>query len=81
MTWGRRVVLGIAAAMVATSVQAQTAFCAGWEAGWRAAFENRNMLPALTPLCPLPRLGGDTFQAGYERGLIAAMGELARRGR
>jgi hypothetical protein len=69
-----------AAAIVASQAQAQSAFCAGFEAGWKAAFENRNKLPALTPLCPLPRAGGDTFQHGYERGMMAALAHIQQRG-
>lgn len=72
--------LAIAAGAVASQAQAQSAFCAGWEAGWKAAFENRNKLVALTPLCPLPRAGADTFQHGYERGLTAALGYMSQRG-
>lgn len=76
----RRVILGALLALVATAAHAQSAFCSGFEAGWAAAFENRGMLVALTPLCPLAPLGRDSFQGGYEMGLTRALAYIASRG-
>lgn len=75
----RALAAGLAAAFVAGAAQAQTAFCSGFEAGWEATFRNRNMIPAITPICPLPRIGGNTYEAGFERGMMAAMGYIAQR--
>ncbi|MFN9847726.1 MAG: hypothetical protein ACK56C_05100 [Alphaproteobacteria bacterium] len=65
----------IAAATLATAASA-SAFCDGFEAGWKSAFENRGKLVQLTPLCPLAPLGRDTFQGGYEMGLLAALSKM-----
>jgi hypothetical protein len=75
----RSLFLGIAAATAASTGNAQSSFCAGWAAGWEAAFRNRNMIPAITPVCPIPKVGGDTYEAGFERGLIAGLGYIAQR--
>ena len=66
----------VVALALAGVAHAQTAFCQGWEDGWNAAYENAGKLPALVPLCPLPNLGGDTYQAGYQRGMLAALSRM-----
>lgn len=68
---------GVALAAISSTAWAGQDFCAGFTAGWAAAFQNHNKMVALTPLCPLPPLGGDTFQVGYERGLTAGLGYIA----
>lgn len=76
----RSLMLGVAvAAAIAAPAYAQSSFCAGWESGWRAAFENRGMMVAMTPMCPMPRMGGDSYDAGFERGMVAALGYIAQR--
>lgn len=69
----------VALALSATAADAsQQQFCAGFEAGWKAAFEERSMLAQLTPLCPLAPLGRDTFASGYEFGLRSALAKIGR---
>ena len=50
-------------------------FCSGWEDGYAAGYcyQDYSCLAPLVPLCPLPRLGEDTYQGGYNRGFIAGM--------
>lgn len=63
----------VALAAVSSAAWAQGSFCDGFKAGWTAAFQNHGRMAALTPLCPLPPLGGNSFQSGYEAGLEAAL--------
>jgi len=51
------------------------AFCDGWEDGYKAGYCYRQYacLEPLVPLCPLPRLGEDTYQDGYNRGFLAGL--------
>jgi len=49
-------------------------FCDGWEDGYCEGWKDvkgSNSLCPLTPLCPLPRLGEDTYRGGYNRGFKA----------
>jgi len=70
----------MALAAVSTAARAQSPFCVGFEAGWRAGFQNHNRMAAITPICPIPAIGGDSYQAGFERGLVAALGYMAQHG-
>jgi len=73
------ILAGLAAAFTAAPALAQSGgFCEGFRAGWAAAFQNRGMIVAVTPVCPVPPVGGNSFQVGYERGLTAALGYLAQ---
>jgi hypothetical protein len=65
---------------LATAAHAQSSFCTGFSAGWAAAFQNHGKIVAITPICPIPAVGGDTYSAGYERGLTAALGYMASHG-
>jgi hypothetical protein len=81
MTFRKGLFFGLAAIGMAASISAHADsgdFCRGFEAGWKAAYENHNKLVALTPLCPLPPLNGDTYQGGYERGLRAALAKMGQ---
>ncbi|MGA2091777.1 MAG: hypothetical protein ABSH16_00010 [Sedimentisphaerales bacterium] len=63
------------------SYYGQSGFCEGWENGWKAGYcygDTYCMAP-LAPLCPLPRLGEDSYQGGYNRGFIAGINEAERR--
>lgn len=66
----------IAAALSFATAASASAFCAGFEAGWKAAFRNAGKLEQLTPLCPLPKLGQDTFEGGYQTGMLMALARL-----
>ncbi|SRX54315.1 hypothetical protein AEQU1_01324 [Aequorivita sp. CIP111184] len=51
-------------------------FCDGWEdgycEGWKDVKGSLSLCP-LTPLCPLPELGQDSYRGGYNRGFKAGM--------
>jgi hypothetical protein len=53
-----------------------SAFCEGWEdgycEGWKDVKGSMSLCP-LTPLCPLPEIGQDTYRGGYNRGFKAGM--------
>lgn len=67
----------VALAAISSAAWTQNGFCGGFNAGWAAAFQNHNKIPPITPICPIPSIGGDSYQAGYERGLTAALGYIA----
>lgn len=71
----------LAAAIVLSPAAAsagQNEFCAGFQAGFKAAFETRRMIPQIPPICPIPPIGGDNFQSGYEAGLLLALSRMGR---
>lgn len=68
-----------AASLVAASAHAE-GFCEGFQAGWKAAFENHGKIVGITPICPIPPIGHDSFQGGYEAGLMRALAQIAERG-
>lgn len=55
---------------------AASEFCEGWEdgycEGWKDVKGQLALCP-LTPLCPLPELGQDSYRGGYNRGFKAGM--------
>lgn len=67
---------GLGAAAAATTARAATPFCDGFKAGFKAAYENRRMIPAIPPICPIPNLGGNTYQHGFERGMLTALAQI-----
>lgn len=50
-------------------------FCAGFEAGYVAGYcyGKNYCIEPLTPLCPLPRLGEETYMDGYNRGFLVGL--------
>lgn len=77
----RRALLGLALSLAGTAAIAQSGdYCAGYRAGWGAAFRNRNMPPAPTPPCPpAPPGQHGSFEAGFEAGMLAALQEIGGR--
>jgi hypothetical protein len=61
--------------LVFTSLAFADAFCDGWKDGYKAGYCYRQYacLEPLVPLCPLPRLGEDTYKDGYNRGFLAGL--------
>lgn len=49
-------------------VFAQSTFCDGWEAGYASGKKNQNDRTYITPICPIPKIGRDTYEMGYSRG-------------
>lgn len=51
-------------------------FCEGFELGYKEGYcygQGYGCLEPLTPLCPLPRLGEDSFKGGYQRGFLVGL--------
>ncbi len=57
-----------------TEITSNSDFCDGWEdgycEGWKDVKGSLSLCP-LTPLCPLPAIGQDTYKGGYNRGFKA----------
>ena len=51
-----------------------SSFCDGWEdgycEGWRD-IKGPNAICPITPICPIPEIGQDTYRGGYNRGFKA----------
>lgn len=47
----------------------QNDFCNGWENGYKRAYEDNNKFVGITPVCPIPKIGADTYTIGYKLGL------------
>ncbi len=48
-------------------------FCEGWSDGYKEGYcyeKGYGCLSPLVPLCPLARIGEDTYKGGYNRGFI-----------
>jgi hypothetical protein len=52
-----------------------TAFCEGWDVGYRQGFCYRQSLcyPPVVPVCPVPHYGEVSYQDGYNRGFLAGL--------
>ena len=51
----------------------------GWAAGWKHV-RGQYSMPPMAPLAPIPRLGEDNYQGGYNRGFAMGL-DRARRAR
>ena len=64
-----------------TTVTLDSDFCEGWKdgycEGWKDVKGQLALCP-LTPLCPLPEIGQDTYKGGYNRGFKAGSGAAQR---
>ena len=52
-----------------------SAFCEGWHDGYIAGYCYRKVscIPPIVPICPIPRIGEDTYMDGYNRGFLAGL--------
>jgi hypothetical protein len=51
-------------------------FCEGWAAGYSAGYcygKGYGCVKPVTPVCPVARVGEDTYQDGYNRGFLAGL--------
>lgn len=57
-------------------------FCEGWEDGYCEGYKyvkGDYAICPITPICPMKRIGEDSYRDGYNRGFIAGM-RAAQRG-
>ena len=59
----------------------QSGFCEGWENGYKSGYcyGETYCIPPIAPICPIPRIGEDSYQGGYNRGFVAGINEAGRR--
>jgi hypothetical protein len=55
-----------------TFVETNSDYCQGWKAGYKAGYcyEKVYCLEPLTPLCPLPQIGRNSYEDGYNDGFV-----------
>jgi len=63
--------------MLISSTNYQSAFCDGFEDGFKQGYcyksNQFSCIPPITPLCPLPRIGEDSYNDGYNRGFLIGL--------
>lgn len=55
-------------------VIAQSTFCNGWDDGYAAGMKVLKDDIYITPICPIPGIGQDTYEVGYSKGYERATG-------
>jgi len=63
------------------SATADSGFCSGYQNGYAAGwcYQDNFCIPPIAPLCPIPRIGENGYQDGYNRGLVDGMQARSRR--
>lgn len=58
---------------------AHTTYCDGWEDGYKQGwcYEDNACIEPVVPVCPIPKVGQNTYQDGYNRAFIK--GRAARK--
>ncbi|MFK7749634.1 MAG: hypothetical protein AB8B65_14655 [Kordia sp.] len=75
----------VATSVASTKFTTEKTFCDGWEEGYKAGFsyhniQNRRIEPIFTtPICPIPKIGFENYQVGYNRGLLAGKKKFEKR--
>lgn len=71
-----RFVILIITLLALTSSNYNDSYCEGFNNGFKNGYchnKSYNCLEPLTPLCPLPRIGEDTYTHGYNRGFLVGL--------
>ena len=50
-----------------------SSFSEGWQAGWEAGWKQVKGQLTIAPIAPIPPIGQDTYQGGYNNGFVAGM--------
>jgi hypothetical protein len=55
------------------AVVIQSDYCKGWDYGWQEGWKyvKGNVIPPMSPMCPMAELNKDRYQDGYNRGFVA----------
>ncbi|MEM6725324.1 MAG: hypothetical protein AAF598_14890 [Bacteroidota bacterium] len=56
--------------------EGKTSFCDGWEAGYTNTMNESRRRAFIVPICPIPRINSDSYDAGYIKGSLAAEKKL-----
>lgn len=61
----------------ATPAVAYGSFCDGYDAGFQAGkcHDESYCIPAVPPVCPVPRAGERSYRDGYNRGFVDGLRE------
>lgn len=59
-----------------TSSDRNKTFCEGWEEGYKNGHEDNNEFLGITPICPIAKIGIDTYRAGYSLGYKKALRKI-----
>lgn len=59
------------AAVAAASADYSDGYCAGYKAGW--CYGSNFCIEPICPIAPIPELGRDSYQDGYNRGFLAGI--------
>jgi hypothetical protein len=65
------IVIGASLCLLSFSSAAENEFCKGYEEGFKEGWcyeQGLGCMEPMTPMCPLARLGEDTYKDGYNRG-------------
>ena len=56
-------------------LSSNTDFCSGWNDGYSAGYcyEEDFCIPPILPICPVPFVGKDTYEDGFERGFTEGL--------
>ncbi len=68
----------IGSVLIASGMAKASDYCDGFQSGYKAGYCYRQFgcIPPIPPICPIPRIGENSFQDGYNRGFTA--GSAAR---
>lgn len=66
----------ILTALTAVSLWAYSAFCNGYKAGYKKGYcygQGYGCISPITPICPIPWPGQDSWSDGHSRGFVDGM--------
>lgn len=65
------IILGASLCFMSTSTTAGDGFCDGYEDGYKEGWcyeQGFGCMEPMAPMCPMARMGEDTYKDGYNRG-------------
>ena len=76
MTFILSAIILFVSALFEANAQSGYTFCDGWKAGYEAGYcyNDYYCIPPIAPLCPLPHVGMNTYEHGYNRGFLLGFG-------